>query len=46
MIELYHADMSTCAQKIRLLLAEKELEWEGTCSICGPATSTLLTIWS
>jgi len=29
MIELYHADMSTCAQKIRLLLAEKELEWEG-----------------
>ncbi len=29
MIELYHADMSTCAQKVRLLLAEKELEWTG-----------------
>jgi len=29
MIELYHADMSTCAQKIRLLMAEKGLEWEG-----------------
>jgi glutathione S-transferase len=29
MIELYHADMSTCAQKIRLLMAEKGLQWEG-----------------
>ncbi len=29
MIELYHADMSTCAQKVRLLLAEKGLAWEG-----------------
>lgn len=29
MIELYHADMSTCAQKVRILLAEKELPWTG-----------------
>ena len=26
-IELHHADMSTCAQKVRILLAEKELPW-------------------
>lgn len=26
---LYHNDMSTCAQKVRLTLAEKGLEWEG-----------------
>jgi glutathione S-transferase len=29
MLELYHNDMSTCAQKVRLTLAEKNLEWEG-----------------
>lgn len=29
MIELYHNDMSTCSQKVRLTLAEKGLEWEG-----------------
>lgn len=29
MIELYHGDMSTCAQKVRLVLAEKGLEWTG-----------------
>ena len=28
MIELYHADMSTCAQKVRLTLADKGLPWE------------------
>jgi glutathione S-transferase len=28
-IELYHADMSTCAQKVRLVLAEKTLPWLG-----------------
>ena len=27
MIELYHADISTCSQKVRLCLAEKGLEW-------------------
>jgi glutathione S-transferase len=27
MIELYHNDMSTCAKKVRLVLAEKNLEW-------------------
>lgn len=29
MIELYHNDMSVCAQKVRLVLAEKKLTWEG-----------------
>lgn len=29
MIELYHNDMSTCAQKVRLALAEKGLDWTG-----------------
>ena len=28
MIELYHNDMSTCAQKVRFTLAEKNLTWE------------------
>ena len=28
MLELYHNDMSTCAQKVRLSLAEKGLTWE------------------
>jgi glutathione S-transferase len=27
MLELYHNDMSTCAQKVRLVLAEKGLDW-------------------
>ena len=29
MLELYHAPISTCSQKVRLVLAEKGLEWEG-----------------
>ena len=28
MLELYHYDRSTAAQKIRIALAEKALEWE------------------
>jgi glutathione S-transferase len=28
MLVLYHGELSTCAQKVRLLLAEKGLEWE------------------
>jgi glutathione S-transferase len=28
MLALYHNDMSSCAQKVRLCLAEKKLEWE------------------
>ena len=28
-LELYHAAMSTCAQKVRLTLAEKGLAWQG-----------------
>lgn len=27
-LELYHNDMSTCAQKVRLILAEKKLPWK------------------
>ena len=26
---LYHNDMSTCAQKVRVTLGEKNLEWIG-----------------
>ncbi|MEP0944307.1 MAG: glutathione S-transferase family protein [Rhizobiaceae bacterium] len=29
MLKLYHANHSTCSQKVRLCLAEKGLEWEG-----------------
>ncbi len=29
MLELYHNDMSTCSQKVRFALAEKELQWTG-----------------
>lgn len=29
MIELYHNDMSVCAQKVRFALAEKNLSWQG-----------------
>ncbi|MAF49301.1 MAG: glutathione S-transferase family protein [Rhodospirillales bacterium] len=29
MLELYHNDMSSCAQKVRMALAEKGLEWSG-----------------
>lgn len=28
MIALYHNDMSVCAQKVRMTLAEKQLQWE------------------
>lgn len=28
MLELYHAHISTCSQKVRLCLAEKGLTWE------------------
>lgn len=27
MIELYHNDMSVCAQKVRFALTEKKLKW-------------------
>ncbi|MEP4892271.1 MAG: glutathione S-transferase family protein [Aliiglaciecola sp.] len=27
MLELYHNDMSVCAQKVRLILAHKQIEW-------------------
>ena len=29
MLELYHNNVSVCAQKVRLVLAEKDLEWVG-----------------
>ena len=28
MLTLYHNDMSLCAQKVRVCLAEKGLDWE------------------
>ena len=28
-LELYHNDMSACAQKVRLTLAEKGIQWQG-----------------
>ena len=28
MLELYHNDMSVCAQKVRIVLAEKKLKWK------------------
>jgi len=37
-LALYHNDMSSCAQKVRLMLAEKGLEWESRTSTCGPET--------
>lgn len=30
MLYLYHNDMSVCAQKVRMVLAHKELAWEGS----------------
>ncbi len=39
MIELYHNDMSVCAQKVRFALAEKKLAWEGRHMNLRPATS-------
>lgn len=30
MLHLYHNDMSVCAQKVRLVMAHKALEWEGS----------------
>lgn len=29
MLELYHNDMSVCAQKVRMVLSHKDLDWEG-----------------
>jgi hypothetical protein len=29
MIELYHNDMSVCAQNVRFAVPEKKLVWEG-----------------
>ena len=28
-LELYHNDMSSCSQKVRLTLEEKNLTWKG-----------------
>ena len=38
MISLYHNDMSVCAQKVRMTLAEKALG-VALISICAPAIS-------
>ena len=29
MLALYHNDVSVCAQKVRMCLAEKNLDWDG-----------------
>jgi glutathione S-transferase len=29
MLELYHNDMSVCAQKVRMVLAHKNIDWQG-----------------
>ena len=39
MLELYHNDMSTCAQKVRLTLAEKGLRGRVATLISGQAIS-------
>ena len=28
MLELYHNDISVCAQKVRIALSEKNLDWQ------------------
>ena len=38
MIELYHNDMSLCAQKVRVGLAEKHLKWENRHLVLRAAT--------
>ena len=46
MLALYHNDMSLCAQKVRVGLAEKGLEWESrhlvlrAASTSSPGTSS------
>lgn len=37
-LELYHALISTCSQKVRLVLAEKHLDWTNGC--CSPICNT------
>ena len=39
MIELYHNDMSVCAQKVRFTLARKSFHGKGIISISAPAIS-------
>lgn len=41
MLKLYHANHSTCSQKVRLCLAEKSLEWKG--QLVNLATNEHLT---
>lgn len=41
MLKLYHANHSTCSQKVRLCLAEKGLDWEST--LVNLATNEHLT---
>ena len=42
MLKLYHNDMSSCAQKVRITLAEKGLPWEGF--HLSPVSYTHLTL--
>ena len=44
MITLYHHGSSVCAAKVRIVLAEKSLHWEGiTSTSCAAINSTRLT---
>ncbi|TAK51540.1 MAG: glutathione S-transferase family protein [Gammaproteobacteria bacterium] len=41
MLKLYHMWTSTCSKKVRLALAEKNLEWESRAMSTNPAPETL-----
>jgi glutathione S-transferase len=41
MLKLYHMWTSTCSKKVRLVLAEKNLEWESRAMSTDPAPETL-----
>jgi hypothetical protein len=44
MIELYHNDMSVCAQKVRFALTEKKLKWvSGNCGKDCPGNGSSVT---
>ena len=46
MLALYHNDMSLCAQKVRVCLAEKGLEWENRHLVLRAASTNSLGISS
>ena len=46
MLALYHNDMSLCAQKVRVALAEKALEWESRHLVLRAAEPKVRLGWS